>query len=437
MSCVSTLRALLGCLVLILTLGLATAHAHEHGGAGVTSGAPIAEYSLPPDKLVQATALYKTGIIMFVLGTAYGFAVLLAILFLRLNARFRDWAERASRRRFVQVVVFGALLLLTIDLVSLPVEIYRQHLALHYGLSVQSWASWAADWLKSELIGTSIGVLLLWGLYGVVRRSPTRWWFYGWLGLIPFLLLLVFIGPVVIAPLFDKFAPLVQQQPQLVPEMEKVMQRGGITIERSRMFEMEASKKATTYNAYVTGIGASKRVVVWDNTARDMTTGEVLFVFGHEQGHYVLHHIWIMLGASIIALLVGLFILYRSIGRVLGRWGPRWQIRGVDDWASAPALLLVFSVLSLLSQPIASAASRYFEHQADIYGLEVIHGLVPNSSQTAARAFQKVGEKGLSYPNPARWYVLWAYDHPTITERVRFAASYRPWDEGRATQYVR
>jgi Zn-dependent protease with chaperone function len=373
---------------------------------------------------------------MFVVGTVYGLALLLLILFTGLNARFRDYAERISRRRFVQVLIFGALLFLTLDVLSLPVAVYRHHLALDYGLSVQSWGSWAGDWLKAEALGTIISILLVWGLYAVIRRSPRRWWFYGWLGFIPFVLLLIFVAPIFIEPLFNKFEPLAIRQPRLIPQLEKVMQRGGLTIERSRMFEMQASDKVTTYNAYVTGIGASKRVVVWDNTSRELSTGEVLFIFGHEQGHYVLHHIWIMIGSMIAGLLAALFILYRSSGAVLRRWGPRWQIRDLSDWASLPAMLLVFSVLSLVAQPLQSAGSRYFEHQADIYGLEVIHGLVPDSSQVAARAFQHLGEKGLAYPEPAAWYVLWAYDHPTIADRVRFAVDYRPWDRGLPAKYV-
>jgi Zn-dependent protease with chaperone function len=99
-------------------------------------------------------------------------------------------------------------------------------------------------------------------------------------------------------------------------------------------------------------------------------------------------------------------------------------------------MLLLFSILSLVSQPSQATCSRYFEHQADIYALEVIHGLVPDSSQAAARAFQHLGEKALSYPRPSGWYVVWAYDHPTIADRIHFAVNYRPWDLGQKPRYV-
>ena len=99
-------------------------------------------------------------------------------------------------------------------------------------------------------------------------------------------------------------------------------------------------------------------------------------------------------------------------------------------------LLLLLSVFSLIAQPASAAVSRYLEHQADIYGLEAIHGLVPDSSQAAAHAFQKLGEKALSYPTPHPLLVLWAYNHPPVRDRLRFAVTYRPWDEGRPGRYI-
>ena len=99
--------------------------------------------------------------------------------------------------------------------------------------------------------------------------------------------------------------------------------------------------------------------------------------------------------------------------------------------------MLLLSVVSLILQPISAGFSRYLEHQADTYGLEVIHGLVPDSSQVAAHAFQKLGEKGLAYPDPNPLFVFWTYDHPPISERVKFALDYRPWDTHTPTKYVK
>jgi len=397
---------------------------------------PIEEYRLPPDKLEKSQALYRTAMTMNLFGTVYGIAILLVLLFLRVSARFRDLAERVSPRRFVQVIVFAPLLLILIDILTLPLNLYGHQLQMSYGLSVQGWGSWFWDWTKGELIGTVIATLFVWGLYAFLRRSPRRWWFYGWLASIPVVLLLVLIQPVFIAPLFNHFEPLETKQPQLLPELEKVMHRGGLSIDRSRMFEMQASEKVTTYNAYVTGIGASKRVVVWDNTSRDLTIPETLFVFGHEQGHYVLHHIWMSLSFATFGLLLALYLAHRFADGVLARWGKRWSVRDLGDWASLPVILLLLNVFSLVGQPVSAAFSRYLEHQADIYGLEVTHGLVPDSQQVAAHAFQKLGEKALSYPEPNPLYVMWAFDHPPIADRIRFAAQYQPWNANQPTRYI-
>ena len=134
---------------------------------------------------------------------------------------------------------------------------------------------------------------------------------------------------------------------------------------------MGAGEKTTSLNAYVTGIGGSKRIVVWDTTIAKMTTPEIVFVAGHEMGHYVLGHIWKGLLFAAISLFVLFYLGFRTIGWVLARWGAGWGIHGLSDWASLPALLLLLSVFLFLGSPIQSAFSRYDEHQADQYGLEV------------------------------------------------------------------
>jgi Zn-dependent protease with chaperone function len=429
------------CLVLLAWLcgAVPAARAQSEPAVSEVATAPevITEYRLPPEKLAKSAALYRTRIAIFIAGTLYGVAVLIAVLELGLAPRFRDLARRLSPRRVVQAFVFAPLLLLSIDLLSLPLGIYSHSLQLDYGLSVQSWGSWLWDRTKSQLIIALIGAFAVWGLYGFLNHSPRRWWFYGWLTAIPFVLVLVFAVPIIFDPLFNEFDSLQAKQPRLVAQLERVTQRGGLSIDRSRMFEMRASDKVTTYNAYVTGIGASKRVVVWDNTARDLSTAETMFVFGHEQGHYVLQHVWMGIGMSLVGLLVALYLAHRLLGGVLARLGTRWGIDGPDDWASLPVLLLLFTVFASLGQPITAALSRYLEHQADVYALEVIHGLTPDSSQAATRAFQKLGEKGLAYPKPHPLYVFWVFGHPPIHERVEFAARYQPWERGESGRYFK
>ncbi len=397
----------------------------------------IRTYSLPPDKLAKAIEYAQARNRLHFLGVAYGLLVLARFLAWRVSPRVRDWAEAASRRRIVQAYIFGPLLFLAIDVATLPLSLYDQHLSLKYEQSIQGWGSWFWDWTKGELIEFVLAGVMLWILYGAIRRSPRRWWLYFWLAAIPIVVFLLFIAPVVIEPMFYQFEPLAEKQPALVGEIGRVVERGGLEIPRSRMYEMRASEKLKSLNAYVAGIGASKRVVVWDTTIQKMSTGQILFVFGHEMGHYVLGHVWIGIGTTSLILLVFLFLGYHSMHWALTRWGGRWSIRGVEDWASLPVLLMAVSVFGFLAEPAMSSIGRVMEHNADTYGLEVIHGIVPNSPQAAAEAFQILGEVSLSDPNPSAFIQFWLYDHPAVGERVRYAAEYDPWGKGQEPKYVK
>ena len=397
----------------------------------------VTQYSLPPDKLAKAEALYTTRTVLYLFGMVFGIVVLWVLLKLRVAPAFRDLAERVSKNSFLQTLIFVPLLTLLIAIISLPIDIYEQHISRAYGLSVQGWASFAGDWLKGEGVSLVILVPVVFGLFRVIRKSPQRWWFYFWLLTLPFLVLLIFVTPVILDPLFNTFEPLEKKQPLLVSEIEKVTHRGGLSIPHDRMFEMEASEKVTTYNAYVTGIGATKRVVVWDNTSRDMTIPETLFVFGHEMGHYVLNHVYKGLAFFAAIMLAGFWLGRRIVLAMLARWGEVWHIRGINDLAALPVLMLALSLLSLVGEPIGNAFSRHIEHQADIYGLEVTRGLFPSNGQVAASAFQKLGEKSYDYPTPNPLLVFWSYSHPSIPDRIQFALHYDPWNTPAGPKYVK
>ena len=390
-----------------------------------------------PDKLQQAYALYLlTGTLYFVT-TAWTFLVLYLMLRTHFGVRLRDWAEGASRFRFLQAVIVMSLFVLVLELAQLPFDSYQHHISLQYGLSVQGWGSWFWDWGKGLLLGFLVASLVGSGLYAVLRCSPRRWWLYFWLGTIPSVVFVIFITPVWIEPLFNKFEPLTEHHADLVVQIERVVQRAGMQIPPQRMFEMKASEKTTQLNAYVTGFGATKRVVVWDTTMEHMTTPQTLFVFGHEMGHYVLCHIPKELAIILLQLLVLFYVGYRLANWMAARYGTRWGIRGLSDWASLPLLVLIISVLTFLATPAFNAVSRHYEHQADQYGLEVIHGLVPDTPLAAAESFQILGERSLDYPYVGRLAEFWAWDHPTIRDRMVFVQTYNPWGEGQQPEFVK
>ncbi len=373
----------------------------------------------------------------FFFDTFYGFLVLLVLLRWRVASRLRDLAERVSKRRSVQIIIFSPLILVVIAILGIATDIKDEQLQRAFGLSVQAWGPWLRDWVVNQIIMVIAGTIFIAILYFVIRRSPTRWWFYFWLASIPILIFILFSQPLVIDPLFYTFKPLAGAQPVLVEEMQRVVHRGGMDIPADRMCVMNASSKTTELNAYVTGFGASKRVVVWDNTIAKATVPETLFVFGHEMGHYVLLHIPKEF-AIIEAILLFLFYLcYRFSNGMLARWGARWGIRDLQDLASLPALLLMITVLAFLATPAFNAVSRHFEHEADRYGLEVIHGIVADPNQVAAHYFEKSGEMNLADPDPSTWDKLWFFDHPTRPERVHFVATYNPWQKGEEPVYVK
>jgi Zn-dependent protease with chaperone function len=398
---------------------------------------PTTEYTLPPDKLAKSTALYNLRGKLRIFDAIYGLLVLLALLYFGVAAKFRDIAEACGKNRFVQALVFVALFLITTGILQLPLDAYQQNISLQYGLSVQSWGSWLGDLGKGMLVGLVIFTVAAWGFTGLIRKYPRRWWFYTWLISVPFIIFLIFISPIVIDPLFNKFEPLDKSNPELVSALQKVTQRGGMDIPRDRMFLMKASEKVTTLNAYVTGFGPSKRVVVWDTTIKNASTPETLFVFGHEMGHYVLNHIVIGIAFAAVGLFIGFYLLYCIANWAFPRFQQRWRMRELSDWAALVMLILIFSIMSTLSAPIGNGFSRQLEHNADVYGLEVTHGINANSQEAAAHAFQVLGELSLSYPHPSKAVVFWYADHPPIPDRVIFAHQYDPWSKGEQPKYVK
>jgi STE24 endopeptidase len=439
------MKLLGSCLVITICLMMTPQSAHTQPNTSLpsatnvqnASGTQTTQYTLPPDKLAKSKALYDLRGKLQIIDTVYGLLILLGLLYLGIAAKYRDIAEASGKNRFVQALIFVALFLVTTTALQFPLDAYQQSISRQYGLSVQGWGSWFGDVLKGMLVGYVFLTIVAWLIAMLIRVSPRRWWLYSWAMVFVLLVFVVAISPVVIDPLFNKFEPLDKSNPQLVDAIEKVTQRGGLTIPRDRMFLMKASEKVTTLNAYVTGFGPSKRVVVWDTTIKNATTPETLFVYGHEMGHYVLNHIVIGLAAAAVGLFIGFYLLYCIANWAFPRFQQRWRMREPWDWAALVMLVLIFSIISTVSAPIGNGFSRTLEHNADVYGLEVTHGLNPNSQEAAAHAFQVLGELALSYPYPSDFYVFWYADHPPIRDRVPFAHNYDPWSKGEQPKYVK
>ena len=395
------------------------------------------EYVLARDRYEKAVAYSRASYTMYFVSV--GLNVLAIIVFLRLGmaAKYRDWAESVSDKRWVQAMVFVPMLVLTVDVVELPLRVYGHVLSLRYEMSVESWGSWALDWAKEQLLMVGFALILALILSAVMHRSPRRWWLYFWFAALPVVLFVVFISPWFIDPLFNKFEPLQATNPDLVAAIENLTRHAGVPIPPDRMFLMRASEKTNEVNAYVTGLGASKRVVVWDTTIQKATTDETLVIVGHELGHYVLGHVWKGFLFAAALMLIGFYALFRALHWTLGRWGGEWRIYGPEDWASFAVLLLLVEIGMFLVSPVVNGFSRMQEHAADVYGLEVTHGIVPDSSEIAAQTFQVLGEVDLADPNPPEFITFWLYSHPPLAERLVFAHTYDPWSKGEPPKYVK
>lgn len=405
--------------------------------AKTTEQTKTEQYTLSHERQAKAVAYSRAGYTLYFLSYFLGGLFLFLLLRLGWAAKFRDLAENVSDKKWVQGLVFVPLLFLTLDVLDLPVSLYWHALSLHYRQSIQSWGSWFWDWTKGELINVAFGIVLVLILFAVMRRSPRRWWLYFWFPAVLILFGIVVIKPLVIDPLFNQFEPLSKDHADLVASIEKLANHAGVPIPPDRIFLMAASQKTNAINAYVTGLGASKRVVIWDTTIQKTTNDESLFIVGHEFGHYVLGHVWqgFLLGAG--GLLLALYLLFRGLHWAMDRWGRDWKLYGQEDWAALAVLLLLLQLLLFISSPVISGYSRMQEHAADVYGLEVIHGLVPDSEEVAAHAFQVLGEIDLSDPNPPPFVTFWLYSHPPLAERLVFAHSYDPWSKGESPKYVK
>jgi Zn-dependent protease with chaperone function len=398
---------------------------------------PSQAYSLPPDKLAKAVALSRIRNIMDIVSGLWGLVVLWLLLATRAAAVLEAWAEGVLGRRWMQGLLFFALLLILTTLAGLPLDLYGHHVSRSYGISVQGWGSWAADQAKAlglaVLFGSPVLLLFNW----IVGRWPRRYWLGAWAATLPLLVLTIFVSPL-LEPIFNKFEPLAKSNPALVTELEKVVVRTGTNISPDRMFLMKASLKTNGLNAYVNGIGATKRIVVWDTTAGRVPDDEVLFIFGHESGHYVLNHIPKMLAGTAFALF---FIYWACAGFsswLARRFASRWQIAGEAPLATRAGfvvLLFAVSVAGFVLEPASNSFSRYFEHQADVYGQESIHGIVADPQKTAVAAFNALGEAWLEDPHPSPFIEFWEYSHPSVQTRANFALHYDPWANGGHGQF--
>ena len=381
-----------------------------------------------PEPSDAAVSRYRSGIALWVLGFLWGLAVPAAILLTGFSSRLAAIARRIGRNWFFTIAAYLGLFSLLMFVVNLPLSFYEEYVREHaYGLSNQSLGKWAGDSIKNLVVGWVIGALLIWMPYLLLRKSPRRWWLYTGLGAIPVIFLLALVQPVWIDPLFNEFGPM--QDKAL--ESRILDLAGSAGIEGGRVYEVNKSVDTKTINAYVNGFMGTKRIVLWDTTIARLTPDELLFVMAHEMGHYVLGHVWktiLFLSAFILLLL---YIAHRLSGAILERFKDRFGFDRLSDIASLPLLLLLMTFFSFFAMPAIAGFSRWQEHEADRFGLEITR-----NNHAAATAFVKLMNDNLAIARPNAIVSFFRATHPSLGDRIDFSNSYAPWRTGQPLKYA-
>ena len=380
-----------------------------------------------PPPTPEAISFYKSGNVLWVIQFLWSCVVFALLLFSGFSAKLRDFCSRITSKWFWQVGLYALVFLLIVVVLSLPLDFYSSYIRPHsYGMSQQSLGRFFQHFFIGTAVSTVIGIILIWILYGIIRKSPKRWWLYFGLLTFPLMVFLVVIQPIWIAPLFNTFRPM--ENVELKQQILHLAERAG--IEGSRVYEVDMSADTKAMNAYVTGIGSSKRIVLWDTTIKGLNTDEILFVMGHEMGHYVLHHMWWGLFMSTLISVVTFFLVFLVAKLFLRHRSKRLGFSSLSDVASLPLILLLYSIISLLLSPIGNLYSQSIEHDADIFGLELTH-----LNHAAATGFVKLQHNNLGYPFPGKFYMLFRTGHPSIGERIKFFNKYKPWCKSEPQKY--
>jgi STE24 endopeptidase len=347
-------------------------------------------------------------------GIVAGLLIALLLGLTPLGARLVELVGRPFGGNWVAQAVLGGLaVVLVADLVTLPFAAWRHAVVARYGLATQGWGGWTVDLLKSYAVSAVIGAVALLGFYTVTRYAPRWWWAIGAVGAAALVTLLSFVLPVLVEPIFNRFTPM--EPGPLRTELMALAEADGVPVRD--VLVADASRRTRALNAYVSGFGPTRRIVVYDTLLRAAPPAEVASVVAHELGHAKERDVLTGTLTGALGAAAGVVALY-----LLGSWGALLRAAGVGSVAESrafPLLVAVVTVAGVLAAPAQAWVSRQLEARADA------HALALTGDPAAFEAMQRrLSRVNLADPDPPRWVYLYSASHPSTVERMAAARAY-------------
>jgi STE24 endopeptidase len=344
---------------------------------------------------------------------ATGALLLVVLLATGWTGSLRDLAYRGSGQSYTLAVFLYVFMLLVLSkLLGIGLEYYSFRLEHRYHLSNQKLGSWLWDECKGWLVGLVLATILVEVLYFTIRQWPQNWWLIAWAVFMGLFIFFAQIAPVVLLPLFYKFEPL--EREELKSRLVRLSERAGTRVRG--VYEWKLSEKSKKANAALTGLGATRRIILADTLLNNYSDDEIEAVLAHELGHHVHKHI----AKSIVVQMAITFAGFWAANLVL-RYAVEHEhmFETLSDFANLPLLVLVSTVLSLALMPVLNAYSRFNERQADRYCFQSISSVAPFIS-----SMNKLAEQNLAERAPSKWVEWLFHSHPAITKRVAAAESW-------------
>ncbi|MGY2130603.1 M48 family metallopeptidase [Hymenobacter sp. HD11105] len=403
-------------LLLVMAPALAAAPTQADTTAAFSIEAATQHYldTLTPAQKASSDAYFEGGYWLQIWGLLYALAVAGVFLLLGLSRTVKDWTARLPGK-VLPTLAYVAMYLLLAYLLNFPLSLYEDYFREHqYGLSNQSFGEWLTDDLKGLALSLVFGSLVLLALYAAIRRTGRSWWVWGTAIIAVFLVVSIFVSPVFISPLFNKYTPL-----PAGPVRDQILSMARANgVPADNVYLVDASKQSKRISANVSGLGSTIRVSLNDNLLNRSTPEEVQAVMGHELGHYVLNHIPKMLIFLILIIGIGLWFVDWAFHRLIGRYGPRWGIAGIADVAGLPLLVALFAVFMFLATPAFNTIIRTQEQEADVFGLNAARQ--PDGFASIA---MKLSEYRKINPGPLEEVIF--FDHPSGHTRVLTAMRWK------------